>query len=258
MFEGFAHTPDAKLWYWDTGGDGAAVVLCHPASQGCQIWEHQRAAFVAAGFRVIAYSRRGYDQSEVGSADHAGTLVGDLANFMDRVGIDQAHILGAAAGGITATGFAVAHTRRVLSLTLAGTIVAPAESEWRTMYERLDIANLRGRVSAEFLELGPTYRAINPDGAARFGELGAQARPTTPLKQSLGAEVTWQTLEQMQSPTLLLTGEADLYAPPPIQALVAKHLPNHRMQTLREVGHAAYWESPEKFNAIVLDFLRSL
>jgi hypothetical protein len=28
------------------------------------------------------------------------------------------------------------------------------------------------------------------------------------------------------------------------------------MCTLREVGHAAYWEAPAEFNRLVLDFLR--
>ncbi len=101
MFEGFADTPDARLWYWDTGGTGDAVVLCHPASQGCRIWKHQRDAFAQAGYRVIAYARRGYDRSDTGLADRPGTLVGDLANLLTCLGIQRAHILGAAAGGLT-------------------------------------------------------------------------------------------------------------------------------------------------------------
>jgi pimeloyl-ACP methyl ester carboxylesterase len=258
VFEGLADTPEAKLWYWDTGGDGEALVLCHPASQGCHIWGRQRETFVAAGFRVIAYARRGYDHSETGEADQPGTSVGDLVNLLDHIGIDQAHVMGAAAGGITATGFSVAHGQRTRSLILAGTIVAPAEAEWRTMYARLGIADLHGHVPTEFLELGPTYRASNPEGTTRFGELSALARTARTQKQPLGVEVTWKTLEQMKAPTLLLTGEADLYAPPPLHALVAEHLMNPRLETMREVGHAPYWESPEVFNAIVLDFLQSL
>ena len=63
-------------------------------------------------------------------------------------------------------------------------------------------------------------------------------------------------MEQLQVPVLLLTGEADLYAPPPLQRMIAAHLPRHEMSTLREVGHAPYWEAPAKFNRLVLNFLR--
>ena len=30
--EALATLPDTRLWYWDTGGDGAPVVLVHPAT----------------------------------------------------------------------------------------------------------------------------------------------------------------------------------------------------------------------------------
>ena len=54
MFEGWIELNDARLWAWDTGGDGVPLVLCHPRSQSCQIWYHQRGAFAEAGLRVIA------------------------------------------------------------------------------------------------------------------------------------------------------------------------------------------------------------
>jgi pimeloyl-ACP methyl ester carboxylesterase len=63
-------------------------------------------------------------------------------------------------------------------------------------------------------------------------------------------------MERTRVPVLLLTGEADLYAPPPLQRLMARHLPLHEIATIREVGHAPYWEAPEAFNGLVLDFLR--
>ena len=68
--------------------------------------------------------------------------------------------------------------------------------------------------------------------------------------------VDWAAMERLPAPVLLLTGEADLYAPPPLQRMIAAHLPKHEMFTLREVGHAPYWEAPAEFNRLVLDFLR--
>ena len=154
-------------------------------------------------------------------------------------------------------GFAVGHQERIRSLVLAGTIFGPDEADWRDFYSRLGIAEVRSRVSTEFLELGPSYRATQPDGVARFAELSRQALVHQPAKQPLGAKVTWQLIEQLTIPVLLLTGEADLYAPPPLQSMVAGHLRQCRSETLREIGHAPYWEAPEAFNAIVLDFIRS-
>jgi pimeloyl-ACP methyl ester carboxylesterase len=254
--EGYATVHGVRLWYWDTGGTGEPLILCHPGSQSSQIWLYQQPVFAAAGFRVIAYSRRGHYKSDRGPDSDCGTLVDDLAGMLDVLQVAKAHVLGAAAGGIVALGFAIAHAARVMSLILAGTIVAPEEEEWRVLYRRLGLARVRAAVPTDFLELGPSYRILNPEGVARFVELEQASESGRALRQPVGALVNWAEMERLQVPVLLLTGEADLYAPPPLQRMIASHLPKHEMLTLREVGHAPYWESPEEFNRAVLDFLR--
>lgn len=257
MFEGYAGTTDARLWYWDTGGDGPPLILCHPASQGCLVWENQRDAFARAGYRVVAYSRRGHQPSETGPVTHPGTTVDDLASLLANLKIERAHLLGAAAGGITALGFTCRFPDKVSSLILAGTIFAPDEDDWRAMHARLGIAGVRGGASTEFLELGPSYRASDPGGVAQFAAHSERALANKgDLTQPTGATVTWKTLENLRMPVLLLTGEADLFSPPPMQELVARHIENHRLVTLPAIGHAPYWEAPDLFNQAVLDFLR--
>src|SRR5262249_33219150 len=124
------------------------------------------------------------------------------------------------------------------------------------LYRRLGLAGLRPAVSTEFLELGPSYRSLNPEGVARFVELEHAADAGRALRQPVGALVNWMEMEQLQVPVLLLTGEADLYAPPPLQQMIASHLPRPELLTLRGIGHAPYWEAPGEFNRAVLDFLR--
>ena len=178
-----------------------------------------------------------------------------MANLFDALGIETAHVIGAAAGGGVAMRFAVAHPKRVKSLVLAGSIVGPSEPEWRELYGRLGIAAVKPHVSTAFIELGPCYRASNPRGTARFAELSAAAHRQNPGGQPSGVELTFAAMEQARMPVLLVTGEADLYAPPPLQRLLAAHLPVHELTTMREVGHAPYWEAPDAFNAIILPFL---
>ncbi len=257
MIEGFAALPNVRLRYWDTGGAGEPIVLLHPALQCGQIWSHQCDAFANAGYRVIGYSRRGYANSEAGTQSEQSTSVGDLLSLLSYLDVEKAHVLGAAAGAITALGFAVGYQERIHSLVLAGTIFQIDEPDWKEFFDRLGIAAVRGRVSTEFLELGPSYRLMHPEGVSRFATLSHEALTQEPSKQQVGIRVTWQQLEQLTIPVFLLTGEADLFAPPPLQNRVAKHLRNCRLATLREVGHAPYWEAPEAFNKMVLDFLRA-
>ena len=255
--DGFVEVGDAGLWHWDTGGDGPVIVLCHPASQSSEIWLYQQPVLAAAGLRVIAYSRRGVLTSQRGPTTTDATQVSDLGGLLDRLGIASAHLLGAAAGGITALGFAVAHPGRVRSLVLAGTIFSVDEAEWRETYARLGIAMARAKaLPSDFLELGPSYRLSHPQGVARFNALEHRAKAAGPaVDLPLGARVTWASIGAARVPTLLLTGEADLFAPPPLQEMVARHMPVHEIATLREVGHAPYWEAPGAFNRLVVEFL---
>jgi pimeloyl-ACP methyl ester carboxylesterase len=253
--EAWAEAASARLWYWDTGGEGEVILLSHPASQSALIWGYQQPAFVAAGYRVIAYSRRGHYNTEVTEGGDADTSIDDLACVLDAAGVERAHLVGAAAGGGVAMGFAVSHRERVRTLVLAGSIVSPDEQEWRDMYSRLGMATGFAGVGRQFLELGPSYRAANPEGTALFAELEERSVLPGYARQALGAEVTWRSMASMDAPTLLLTGEADLYAPPPLQRLFRTHLPQCELHTIAQVGHALYWEAPERFNDSILEFV---
>jgi pimeloyl-ACP methyl ester carboxylesterase len=68
--------------------------------------------------------------------------------------------------------------------------------------------------------------------------------------------VTWARLDALKLPTLLLTGDADLWTPPAVLRMFARHMPRAETAIIAETGHSSYWENPEQFNRVVLDFLK--
>ena len=110
----------------------------------------------------------------------------------------------------------------------------------------------------EFREVGPSYRAANPEGTRRWIELEHMSRPPGPPApaQPLRNRITFSLLETITSPTLLLTGDADLFAPPAVMRLFKARIKNAEAVVVPEAGHSAYWEQPEIFNRTVLDFIR--
>jgi pimeloyl-ACP methyl ester carboxylesterase len=58
-------------------------------------------------------------------------------------------------------------------------------------------------------------------------------------------------------PTLLMTGDADLWIPPFLLREVGEKIPNSTVVIVSDAGHAIQWERPEAFNAAVLGFIRS-
>ena len=246
---------DVDLWYWDTGGDKPAVVLLHPATGSGLVWGYQQSAFAAAGYRVIAYSRRGFHGSTSGDAAKPGTAAEDLRLLLDHLRIERAHLVGSAAGGIVAASFALAHPQRVRSLVLACTLLSPSDPEIRSL-----ISPLRepwyNALPHEVRELSPSYRAMDKDGVQRWHDLHAQSRGgNPPMAQPSGEPATLAAIARFTMPVLFIAGDADLISPPPLARRFSQAVPGSRLVVLPECGHSAYWERPQEFNAAVLAFL---
>ena len=255
--QGHINAAGARLWYWDTGGDGPPVVLVHPATGSGLIWEYQQPVFAKAGYRVIGYSRKNYVHSEITEPEKIRSDVDDLHGLVQSLQLARFHAIGSAAGGGIVMEYSVAHPRNLLSMTIACSLGRVNDEAYHKASAALRPAAFYA-LPPEFRELGPCYRAANPTGVLRWVKLADQARPNRQfLSGPRGrAEVTWAKLRQEKIPTLLLGGDADLYTPPPLLKYFHEHMPGSELVIIHGCGHSAYWEQPEIFNRKVIDFLR--
>jgi len=220
-------------------GEGPPVVFLHAGSGNTRMWEHQVPAFTGAGYRFVAYDRR---------AD--GNAVDDLEALAEHLVLDRFHLVGTAAGGIVAVDYALSFPQRLRSLVIANSIVGVQDEAYVEMARRLRPAPDFSAIPAEIRELGPSYRAMNPQGTQRWKELAQHVTP-----QATRNRITFAALETIRTPTLLLTGDADLYTPPAVLRLFAERFPNCESAVVPECGHSAFWEQPDVFNQAVLDFI---
>jgi pimeloyl-ACP methyl ester carboxylesterase len=252
---GIAELPDTRLGYWDTGGDGEPVVLLHPASGSALIWPYQQPVFANAGYRVIAYSRRNYYNSDSAPQENPGTGSEDLQHLVEFLGVDNFHIVSSAAGGSVATDYAFSYPERVLSLTVSSNNLAATKGYIAEAAARVLDLDGWNDLPRWFRELGPSYRGANPEGVALWNELSHKSETGRGAKQKLVNVVTPEKLETLKVRTLLMTGAADLWTPPSIMRMIARHVPNNEFVIVPECGHAIYWEQPEFFNRTVLRFI---
>ncbi len=254
--KGHIKVAGAKLWYWDTGGDGPAVVLVHPGTGSGLIWGYQQPIFAKAGYRVIGYSRKNYINSEITAPKDLGSDVEDLHGLVQSLRLDKFHAVGLAAGGGIVMQYSVTHPKKLRSMTIACSLGNVKDTRYYKASAALRPASFYS-LPAEVRELGPCYRAANPKGVRRWVELEEKARPN---KQFLSgprgrSEVTWEKLKAAKIPTLLLGGDADLFMPPPMLKYFHDRMPGSKMVIVHGAGHSAYWEQPKMFNRKVLDFL---
>ena len=225
----------------DSGGAGIPVVFLHAATGHSAMWEHQLPAFTSAGYRCIAFDR----SAEGFASDQLEALAAKLA-------LPRFHLVGTAAGAIIAVDYSLSHAPRLRSLVLANTIVGVQDADYLELSQRLRPSPQFDKLPADFRELGPSYRAANAEGTKRWNAL-AKARPR--VSYTMRNHITYAALETIKLPTLLLTGDADLYMPPSVLRLFAARIRGCQSVVIPECGHSAYWEQPETFNRAVLEFL---
>jgi pimeloyl-ACP methyl ester carboxylesterase len=253
----FATVNDHRLWYVDAGGAGPVVVLLHAASGSSLLWEKQVPALTARGYRTIVYDRLGWGRSTADAGAAPGTAAADLAALLRLLGVDRAHLVGTAAGAIVAIDFALSFPGQVRSLVLANTIAGVQDEEYLALGRRLRPSPQFEALPVELRELGPSFRARDATGTARWVDLSAKSRPEgrAPVAQAPANRITFDRLASIRAPVLLMTGGADLYAPPPVQALFKARLPQAEVRVDAESGHSMFWEAPDTFNDAVAQFL---
>jgi non-heme chloroperoxidase len=112
-----------NLHVTDTGGDGRPVVLIHGWPLSAESWSEQVPALTDAGYRVVAYDRRGFGRSEPGDAYDYDTLASDLRDVLDDLDLSDVTLVGFSMGGGEVARFLATYgDERVRSAVFAGAV----------------------------------------------------------------------------------------------------------------------------------------
>src|SRR5437667_4641030 len=175
--ETYAELPGVRLWYKDSGGGGAPVVFLHSNTGSSRNWDYQIPAFTAAGYRFIAYDRRGWGRSVTAPGAQPGAASDDLRSLKKHLGIDRFHLVSTAGGGFVALDYALSFPEDLRSLVIANSIGGMQDQDYLDLRRRLRPPQFDA-LHPELRELGPSYRAANPEGTQRWIELEHMSRQT--------------------------------------------------------------------------------
>jgi pimeloyl-ACP methyl ester carboxylesterase len=257
VFAGYADLPGVRLWYTDSGGSGVPVILLHANTGNADSWQYNIAGFVEAGYRVIAFDRRGWGRSRAnpGTGPQPGTIADDLHALVEHLGLDRFHLVGVAGGGFAAYDYVLWHPERLRSMTVAASGGAIVDEELRQLRQK---TGLPGFTSwpPEFREVSMGYMATNPEGLQRWLEIHHHSQQKGAPAQPQRTTITFEKLKTIQVPTLLMPGDQDLQAPPWVMRRQLAHIPGAEFIVLPEAAHSINWEQPEAFNRNVIEFIR--
>ena len=96
----YVTTADKTRLYVKSWGTGRPVILLHGWPLSADSWDDQAMAIAGAGYRTIAYDRRGYGRSsQPWSGYDYDTLADDLAAVIEQTGAQDAIVAGFSMGG---------------------------------------------------------------------------------------------------------------------------------------------------------------
>ena len=255
--DGFVDVPGAKIHYKDSGGRGVPVIFLHANTGTADVWEKQVPAFTHAGYRFIAYDRRNWGQSTGNPNGPASNAADDLLALVDHLKMDRFHLVSTAGGGFIGIDFVISYPQRVRSLTLNSSTSGITDPDYVAATLSMRPEGF-AKMPETFLELSPSYRFANPEGVARWSAYEQKSRPPEAQRgptQAPKNKVTLALLETIKLPTLVIAGDADLYAPPSMMRRVAARIKGSQFVSVPESGHSDWCEAPDVFNATVLKFI---
>lgn len=265
---GFVEVEGGRLYY-EAAGAGQPLVLVHAGVADCRMWDEQFSAF-AQSYRVIRYDARGFGKTT--SEDVSFSNRQDIVDLLRHLGIERTAILGLSRGGQIAIDFTLEHPEMVTALIAVAAGVSgfegpatEAEKPLFAEYERLEAAKdydtlteFEVRVWAD----GPNQPAGRADASVR-----ERLREMIANNYRLHHEQTQprvleppavNRLGEIKAPTLVIWGDIDFSDVGAAMTLLADSVSGAQRVVFPGVAHMVNMEQPERFNAVVLDFLGKL
>ena len=192
-----------------------AIILVHGATLGSMTYQDYAAPFVAAGFRVVLYDQYGRGFSDRTRAPFTIDLMRtQLAELMDHLEIEQAHLYGVSLGGAIVTRFAAVHSDRVATLGLQVPLIGGANVSRGLLVARLPVV---GPLLARFY----TIPAIIERGESFSPETEAGRALMAHFKGQFAVRGTERMMAQM------ITGDALSDRMDDHRAIAAADIPVH-------------------------------
>ena len=249
---------------WREAGDGDVVLLLHGLGGSRTAWEPQLEA-LSDKWRCVAWDMPGYGGSAPISPLTFEAIADAVADLLDRLGVEAAHLCGLSFGGHHVLHTALRHPSRVRSLVLANTSSAfggdgTDPDEWISLRTApldagLSLADIADEVIA-------AIAAPGFEGAERDRTAAAMARiPNAGFRAAcrlLPTHDVRHRLPEIQAPTLVIVGELDEETPPAYAAELHSGIPNSRLEVIPAAGHLSPAEAPGAFNDLVRGFWESL
>ena len=267
-------TRDNTKLYVKDWGSGRPVILLHGWPLSADSWDDQAMGIADAGFRAIAYDRRGFGRSEQPwSGYNYDTLADDLAAVVEETGATDAALVGFSMGGGEVARYMSRHGGKNVAQAVLISSVVPymlktadnpdgvdqATFDQMTEGIKQDRAHFFASFFRDFYGVGLVSHPVSDEVLEWSRNVSMQAS----LKATLDCAKAFATtdfrpdLATFSVPTLIIHGTDDKTVPIDATArAAARGIPHAKLIEYDGAPHGLFAKHKERLTSDLLAFLR--
>ena len=252
--------------YYEEWGHGEPLLLIMGMGANTTDWE-PLIPDLSQGQKLIAFDNRVSGRSDKPGGPLTMELFADDAvALLDTLGIEKAHIFGVSMGGMIAQELALRYPERLLTLILGATMCGGSHAippPMDRILEWINTGNLPPAKAAtdclpflysqKFIDQKKSYLIKS---SLRTSHLRIPKHDIYRQLKAITHFDSYDRLPQIQVPTLVLTGNADLIVPAENSRILTNQIPEAELIVFEGIGHGFLVEVSAKVNSAVIDFLR--
>jgi pimeloyl-ACP methyl ester carboxylesterase len=265
---------DQTQLYVKDWGRGRPVILLHGWPLSSDSWDDQAMAIAQAGFRVIAYDRRGFGRSsQPWSGYDYDTLSDDLAAVIAQTEATDAIVVGFSMGGGEVARYMSRHGGKAVSKAVLVSSVVPymlrtddnAEGSEQALFDQMsleirhDRAKFFGNFFRDFFGVSLLASPVSQEllDWARSVSMQASLRATLECAKSFSSTDFRADLSAFRVPTLVIHGTDDKTVP--IDAAgraAARGIAQSTLIEYDDEPHGLFATAKERLSKDLLDFIQ--
>ncbi len=267
-------TRDGTHLYHKTWGEGRPVVLIHGWPLSADSWDPIANALADAGFKAIAYDRRGFGRSAQPSGGYDyDTFADDLAAVMDKTcGGQDAALVGFSMGGGEIARYLSRHGGKGVNKVALVSSVVPymlqtddnPDGVPQATFNQMTQGMLKDRAAfftgffKDFYGVGWVSQPVSDEVLQLSWITAMQAglRPTLAAAKAFATTDFRPDLAHFKVPTLIIHGTADKTVPiDPTARAVAKAVPHAQLIEYDGEAHGVFATQTERLTNDLMAFL---
>lgn len=259
--------------YYEDHGSGQPVVLIHGYPLSSASWEKQIPVLLDAGYRVIAYDRRGFGKSsQPATGYNYDTFAEDLHKIVTHLKLRHFALVGFSMGGGEVARYIGKYGSKDVRKAVIMSGVPPFLLKTADNPEGVDgsvFAGLEKAITADryafFTQFFKDFYNTDVYLGKRVSEQAVQASwnvaAIASATASLACVPTWyedfrQDVARIDVPTLVIHGDADRVVPfSSAGQRTAKLIPGAELVVIKDGPHNIAWTHTDEVNQALLQFL---